>query len=366
MKVLFDYQVFCWQQYGGISRYIYEIATRLARIDNLDVKILAFAHLNSYLKQCPSGLVTGLYIPAIPKTFNLRIQFNLWLSKLYLSVNPPDIVHQTYYSRFKTVNDRSRVVLTVHDMIHEKFQHFFPGKEDISETKIKAIKRADRVICVSSSTKNDLVGILEIDPHKITVIPHGFSVLPQSSNSNIQSYSNRPYILYVGQRQKHKNFLTLLQAYASSEQLKKTVNLVCFGGNPISSEEYDMIHQLGIPGSQIIYLTGDDQKLSELYRHASAFVFPSLYEGFGMPVLEAMALDCPVVCSNTSSLPEVAGNAAEFFDPYSKESIANALERVLFLSGRRTTLIQLGKQQIKKFSWDKCAERTYAVYSELA
>lgn len=366
MKIAFDYQVFYWQRYGGISRYIYELATRLARMDGLTVNIFAFAHLNQYLRQCPRDLVVGSYIPAIPKTFRFRVQANIWLSRLCFHIDPPEIVHQTYYSSLKTTSNRSKIVLTVHDMIHEKFKYYFSGNEDISKIKADAIKRADKVICVSDSTKNDLLKILAIEPDKISVIPHGLTSLPLQAGTDVQAYSKRPYILFVGHRQKYKNFSTLLQAYASSEKLKKTISLICFGGDPPSSQEYETIRQLKISENQIFFLSGDDQKLAELYRHAIAFVFPSLYEGFGMPILEAMALNCPVICSNTSSFPEVAGNAAEFFDPYCKESIAGAIEKVLFSLEYRANLIRLGKEQIKEFSWDRCAEKTRSVYLELS
>jgi len=107
------------------------------------------------------------------------------------------------------------------------------------------------------------------------------------------------------------------------------------------------------------------QTLAKLYSQASAFVYPSLYEGFGIPILEAMSFGCPVVCSHTSSFPEVAGNAAEFFDPYDIESIANALEKVLFDSDLTKKLVELGKARVKNFSWEKCAEQTHSIYASL-
>jgi len=137
------------------------------------------------------------------------------------------------------------------------------------------------------------------------------------------------------------------------------------GGKKFSQDETNLIQSLGLSTNKIRHINGDDQDLARLYRQASAFVYPSLYEGFGIPLLEAMSFGCPVVCSNTSSFPEVAGNACEFFDPYDHDSIAHALEKVLFSTELSKQLVELGKERIKSFSWEKCAAQTYAVYATL-
>ena len=126
-----------------------------------------------------------------------------------------------------------------------------------------------------------------------------------------------------------------------------------------------MAATLGLGNHQLVHRAGNDQVLASLYRNAAAFVYPSLYEGFGIPPLEAMAMGCPVISSNTSSLPEVVGDAGEYFDPLSEESMMAAMERVTQSSSRSGELVELGRQQYRKFSWEKCAQETMMVYRSL-
>ena len=173
------------------------------------------------------------------------------------------------------------------------------------------------------------------------------------------------YILYVGDRYGYKNFARFLQAYGNSQILKKDFKVVCFGGYPMLPEELKEAEKIGILPNSLLYFSGDDSLLTKLYQGAAVFVYPSLYEGFGIPPLEAMSLGCPVVCSNTSSIPEVVGEAAEFFDPNNVQNITNALETVLYSNERTKKLSILGKERAKLFSWQKCAEQTKKVYLSL-
>ena len=141
--------------------------------------------------------------------------------------------------------------------------------------------------------------------------------------------------------------------------------IVAFGGGSFSSSEIQLLKTLGIQEGQIIHVSGDDAKLANYYYNASAFIFPSLYEGFGLRVLEAMSLDCPVISSNTSSMPEVIGDAAEYFDPKSEEQIVHAIENVVFSETRRKELIMKGRKRHKRFTWKKCADETFEVYKQL-
>ncbi|MBW4561959.1 MAG: glycosyltransferase family 4 protein [Mojavia pulchra JT2-VF2] len=367
MKIVYDYQIFNEQKYGGISRYICEVANRIAQIEGFDVKILACSYINKHLESVNPELVIGMQRQHIPKTKILIDKLNAQFSKFWLKSNKPSIIHETYYSTTRIAPKGSRTVVTVYDMIHEKFNFLLNNKLDreLTLSKIEATKRADHIICISNSTKQDLLEILDINPDKVSVIYLGHSLIHKSKidwKLNIQS---KPYILYVGQRAGYKNFERLLQAYASNQNIQRDFNLICCGANSFSTHELDLICKLGLNGNKVIHVTTDDQALVKLYREASVFIYPSLYEGFGLPLLEAMSLECPVVCSNTSSLPEVAGEAAEFFDPYSTESIANSLEKVLYSSERAKNLIKLGKQRVKAFSWEACAKQTCSLYRSL-
>jgi glycosyltransferase involved in cell wall biosynthesis len=367
LSVSYDYQIFSIQRYGGISRYIYEIATRISDLEEFDVKITAGLHINEYLDRCGSSLVKGWKLPRIKKTPTIVLgKLNKTLSKTCLNYPCPDVIHETYYCHKSIASKRSKIVLTVHDMIHEKFSHIMPRKDsNFSITKAKAINRADHIICVSESTKSDLVDILNVDPRKISTIYHGVTLSTDVENEKILKLDS-PYILYVGERISYKNFDRLLQAYASKQNIRDEFKLVCFGSSSFSNHELFMIRNLGLNDKNILYTSGDDRILKSLYIHASAFIYPSLYEGFGLPLLEAMSCGCPVICSNTSSILEVVSDSGEYFDPYEIDSIADALEKVLFSSKISKELINKGNDRVKEFSWETCAKQTSLVYQLLA
>lgn len=365
IKIAYDYQIFDWQKYGGISRSFFETASRIANFHDYEVQIIAGLYVNKYLKECDPKILKGWYIPNLQKS-KISTLINIALSKIYFSHQNPHIVHETFYSRRRLAPHKSKVVITVNDMIHEKVGHLLPKSEqEISIIKANAIKRADHIICISKNTKKDLINILNIDSDKISIVYLGYS-LQKNLTIQILPKLDYPYILYVGDRGgEYKNFRRLLQAYASSELIKNNFRLVCFGYKPFDKTEIDIIHDLKLNENNIVYLCGDDSVLANLYTHAAAFVYPSLYEGFGIPPLEAMSFNCPVVCSNTSSIPEVVGEAGECFYPYEVDSITFALEKVLFSEARKNELIELGKERIKLFSWEKCAEETSMVYRSL-
>lgn len=363
-KVVYDHQIFCWQTYGGISRYFYELITRIAASGELDVQVLAGAYMNKYLQQSQPGLVRGFPVPRISKVQKILGIINTEISKLFFKSNPPDIVHETFYQSERLASKKSKIVITIHDMSPEKFPQFF-AKYGMAEIKKICVERADRIICVSENTKRDLIEILNVDPAKVFVTYHASSLSSDAENLKSDVKISYPYILYVGGRGGHKNFDRFLKAYAICEQLKNNLKLVCFGGDPLSQREISLAQELGLSEGTLTRITGDDRTLASLYKGATAFVYPSLYEGFGIPLLEAMSLHCPVVCSNASSLPEVAGDAAEYFDPYDLESMANSLEKVIFSSDLRNDLVQRGMERVKQFSWDTCAKKTQEVYRTL-
>jgi glycosyltransferase involved in cell wall biosynthesis len=177
-----------------------------------------------------------------------------------------------------------------------------------------------------------------------------------------RNYHDRPYLLYVGARGGYKNFKKLISVYSKSSKIHKNFDLVCFGGGKLHTDELQMITDAGIRPEQVIHFGGGDNILAALYKQAYAFIYPSLYEGFGIPPLEAMAIGCPVICSNNSSLPEVVGDAAETFDPLDEESIQAAIENVIFSSERRNELIKTGLTHHLKFSWSRCAQETKIIY----
>lgn len=377
MKIAYDSQIFCAQVYGGVSRYYCEIASRIAKTPGVQVSITAPMYVNAYLALVPPGIVSGFRAPDTDRFQTSRgVNYprlalrglGLLMGDWMLRAMKPDIVHETYFSPYRFGPRWARRILTIHDMIHEKFASSFPHADKTARYKAQAAERADHVICISEATRRDAIEILGLHPDKISVIYHGFDLM-NTAGVRVEELvlpTRGPFLLYVGNRGGYKNFLRLLEAYGTSPQLKMGYELICFGGGAFHADELETMRTLGLDSGQVSQLGGDDQKLAKLYEHASAFVFPSLYEGFGIPPLEAMSHDCPVVCSNTSSIPEVVGDAGEYFDPADIESMRAAIERVVASDSHRNLLIAKGRERLKHFSWDRCAIETLDIYRRLA
>lgn len=363
MRVIFDQQIFSLQEYGGISRYVCSLATSLAGIEGVEAKIIAPFHINTYLEKLPKAIVSGIKVPKIPKMGRVIQQCSFWLAPVYIARFKPEVVHETYYSEISRVPKGSRRVVTVYDMIHEKFSSNFPSNDRTSELKRLATQRADHIICISENTRKDLLEFFDLPEDKVSVVYLGFDKLTPKDTEEINI--NKPYLLYVGQRGGYKNFEGFLRAYASSPWLRSNFNIVCFGGGSFLSNEIKLFTELKLSDDQLIQVNGSDKKLANFYNSAALFVYPSLYEGFGIPPLEAMSLDCPVVCSNNSSIPEVAGNAAEYFDPNDFESMRETIENVLNSPSRQAELIENGHVRCAHFSWQRCADETLSIYRSL-
>lgn len=367
MKVLFDHQIFCIQRYGGISRYFYELANNLSNANQTSVEIFAPLFTNEYFDEYNQIRPNGIRLPrTLPQMLSRRASSltNVLAFKLLKDNFQPDIFHETYYSLFNCCPRGAIRLLTVCDMIHEKFPNDFPILDRTRNIKARALKRADHIVCISENTRRDLLALTDIPEEKISVIylGHSFNLACRSVPNDL---GKKPYILYVGQRSGYKNFAGLLKAYSESKLLKNEFSLICFGGGNLTSNELKLIKALGINPETVIYASGDDNALARWYRSAVAFVYPSLYEGFGIPPLEAMSCGCPVVCSNTSSLPEVVGNSAELFNPKDTTEMRLAIERVVSSPDYSAQLIAKGKQRIKLFSWEKCAKDTLNTYHKL-
>ena len=368
MKIAYDSQIFSGQIYGGVSRYICELATRISKNPELDVKVVAPMFVNAYLENLPKSILQGFHSP-FPYEFMRLYQraASMLLGDIMLQAIKPDIVHETYYFKYPLGPKRAVRILTIHDMIHEKFESQFQYGDKTSRHKALAAARADHVICVSESTKHDVIEILGISPEKISVIHLGFDLMAANNNAHDQMppLMDKPYLLYVGNRGGYKNFQQMLEAYASSKLLKSEFKVICFGGGDFNTEELAIMHKLNISGDQVRQISGDDQLLAKLYQGARSFVFPSLYEGFGLPPLEAMSYGCPVVCSNKSSIPEVVGDAGQYFDPYDVNSIQTAIEEVVESNELSESLAKLGRNRLNTYSWDKCARDTLHIYKNI-
>ena len=365
MKIAFDYQVFSMQSYGGISRYFVQLAKELMLMGQ-EIDILAPIHRNRYLTELPHQCVHGRGFSRFPvNTTRLINTFNRQVAFLQLKGLKSNILHETYYTDRPITGIFGARILTVYDMIHEKHPEKFADYDSNSRNKKLSVSRADHIICISQSTKNDLCEIFAVPQEKVSVVHLGFEKFKSAEVETPVNVSVVPFLLYVGNRGGYKNFDSLLKAVASRPQLKNNFEIIAFGGGQFNSDEQSLIEGLGYKVGAVRQIGGGDNILGKLYEEASAFVYPSLYEGFGLPPLEAMAHDCPVVTSNTSSMPEVVGPAGEYFSPADIDAQAEAIINVVFDAQRREDLIAQGRMRLNQFSWARCATETKNVYQDV-
>jgi glycosyltransferase involved in cell wall biosynthesis len=366
MKIAFDHQIFMAQPYGGISRYFVRLAGELIASSE-DVRVVAPCHCNRYLGALPRENVIGREFRKLPgKISRLTAALNRHVGEREINRFGPTIFHETYYTQHAVRASGAARILTVYDMIHERFSDSFPRHDNTTLYKRAAVDRADHIICISHSTKRDLCEIFQIPHEKVSVVHLGFDKFQEPTEDTQGNVTNSPFLLYVGNRGGYKNFGSMLRAVASRQHLRDTFDIVSFGGSGFNASELRVIKEAGLREGSVHHVNGGDFVLGQLYRKATAFVYPSLYEGFGLPPLEAMAHGCPVVTSNTSSMPEVVGEAGEFFSPSDIDEQAQAIENVVFSSSRREGLIRLGRERLGSFSWQNCAKETRDVYREFS
>jgi glycosyltransferase involved in cell wall biosynthesis len=225
-----------------------------------------------------------------------------------------------------------------------------------------SVKNVNKIITISENTKNDLINIWNIPEKKIKVIYLGIEEINLEQFDKKRIYPN-PYILFVGQRFSYKNFINYLKAFKILTHTNKDLILVCTG-IPFSNSEKRMLYQMGLL-DKVIHISASERTMISLYHNAELFVYPSLYEGFGMPLIEAMNCCCPIICSKTSCFPEIAQDAALYFDPYITESMLEITRKVLDNRKIKIKLIENGNKRKKDFSWKKCAEEHIKLYKEL-
>jgi glycosyltransferase involved in cell wall biosynthesis len=252
-------------------------------------------------------------------------------------------------------------------MIYELFPEYFPSSKNFLDGKLRVLRQASKIIAISETTKKDLIKVYNLSADKIDVVYLASSlnsgIVQHTADSSARSIPER-YLLYVGNRDLYKNFLFFIEAITPLLLEDKSLSVVCAGGKDFSRAELKLFTQWGIE-KQLHYCSVDDILLSSLYCHAEAFVFPSLYEGFGIPILEAFACDCPVLISNTGSLPEIAGDAAVQFDPRNRVSVHDAVKRVLSSTSLQGELREKGKKRAQLFSWERTARETKQVYTHV-
>lgn len=376
MNIGFDVTVLVGNKRTGIANYVYSLIQALLKIDKENnYTLLGITSLKAYpylrnLKfvNAPNANLKAYRMPS--KLFH-RI-FAIWQTLQF----PPiewltgsiDVFHS--FDWFCPSSKKAKIIATIFDvtpLTHPEWHT--PGNIEQHTRRLKNIqKQADLIITISQASKKDIVEVLKINPEKIFVAYPGvdrkrfYPIKNKDLLSKVlKKYNLRPgYILFVGTWYPHKNITRLIKAYKILRRQKKfKQNLVLVGKKNKKARRIKL-------GKDIIladYIPKKD--LPFIYNGASVFVFPSLYEGFGMPVIEAMACGCPVITSSTNSLPEAAGTAAILIDPYNIKDITRGIEKILVDTRLSNNLCQRGLEQAKKFTWEKCARITLKTYEGL-
>ena len=362
MRIHYDHQAFSIQEYGGISRYFYELVRQFQSYPHIEVSNSVLFSNNEYIRR-------NKFFRPIPffkciklqKRIKTMILLNEFKSMYTLKRDEFDLFHPTYYDTYYLkVKSKKPVVITFHDLIHEKFKQY---DQITLSNKKKVLNRADQIISVSQSSKNDLIEHFNIPAERIKVIHLASSIsFPEDI---IKEPSGVNYLLYVGGRNDYKNFLFFVTAIVPLLQKHPDLFLYCSGGGRFTKDEQKLFKELKVE-HKIKYHPATDDHLKRLYSNALAFFFPSIYEGFGLPLLEAMNCGCPIGASQTSSFPEVSGDAALYFNPHDKESILSVAEILINSPQFRAELRQKGFLRAKEFSWQKTAMKTYDLYKTLA
>lgn len=358
ISIFYGPEIWSLQHAGGISRYFSEIIPRINVGGN---KVYSFSTPNQ-----------NIFIERIPRDLRVQVsKFNSsklldFISAKKLQSEYQLIYHSTYYGKVDYSHLKMngfKIITTVYDLISEKFSNENKTLIPRVNLKRKAIIHADHIICISNSTKSDLENIYKVHSDKISVVHLGVNINPKYSRIRDNNFENEKFLLFVGKRYGYKNFLTILTAFGESKYLQKNFKLALFGGEKVSNEEKDLIDKYNL--SDRIYRPNiDDETLENLYLNASALIYPSLYEGFGLPIVEAMSFGCPVFASNTSSIPEIGGDAVFYFDPYNLEDIIYVLENTLIKLEVLTSKSQIGYSRAVQFSWEKTAAQTLKVYKD--
>jgi len=374
LSILYDDRIFAQQRYGGVSRIFFELIKNLLNKAELHIFLFQGAHINEFplkdMKEKMAGYL-GRKVRYFPHISLLLKPLNRLLSKKFLLGKKIGIYHPTNYSSIVSEWKRSPVVLMVNDMIPELYPHNFRDIKHRLKIKKRCIERADIIIVISNNTKKDLLQYYHVCPDKVRVVYPGVPTGVENRLYNEEAKRSssrdryRAYILYVGTRkQGYKNFYNFFNAYGNAAEIAEAFDLVCVGGPDFSQKEREFFKKVN-PATTVVHESADEANLAGLYAGAAALVYPSLYEGFGLPPLEAMAFGCPVIAGNVSVMPEVLGEAAAYFDPHRLETLSAAMETVLYNQEIRSRLIKKGREQVKHYSWERMAEEIYRIYQEI-
>jgi len=365
MRIYYDHQLCSLQDAGGASRYHYELMRAISRQPGVEMEI--FLGMNSTVypyRELSSANTRVTSFPGPLRRGMLRYAINEVMGNALVPFRGRfDVYHPSHYRSMPLVRYR-RFVVTHHDCIYERFPVFRYVKKAL-EGKKALFARADGIICISESSRQDLLQFYNIDKSRTRVIYHGLTrpVRCSKAAEELGKLVRREFLLFVGHRAYHKNFAGFLKAFRETG-LHKAFDVLALGGGAPRPDELALMRDLEVAENVISVPTASDGLLGEAYAGARALVYPSLWEGFGIPPVEAMSVGCPVVACNAGAVPEVCRDAPFYFDPQDESSLGTALLRAVSDEAARARAVQRGREIASGLCWEKCGAETLAFYRE--
>lgn len=359
---------------AGVGHYTYYLVKHLLQLDKKNHYVLFFDHRSTSVQEFKRKNVEIIRFPYSEYKKYLPIAYSHVYVSRVLNKAKLDVFHAP--ANIIPLQYAKPAVVTVHDLAIYEHPEWFPPKQDFSVRVLvpRSLQKAKQIIAVSRSTAHDIEKQFHVPKQRVTVIHEGYEPAKAPSKLAIHALRKRlklqeKYFLYIGTLEPRKNIAGMIAAFDALVRRKpkkyKNVQLVLAGAKGYQFiENYKAIQAVQAGSIRYVgYLSQRDKQA--LLHGAVAFVFPSLYEGFGLPVVEAMAAGTPVITSNVASLPEVVGKAAVTINPQSSLALQQAMEKML-VKKTRAAYSKKGKAQAKKFSWDKCAKETLKVYASVS
>lgn len=367
INILFDHQIFSLQKLGGISRYFCSLIENLKKLDGVECNISSVISDNSYYSKF-ARLRTLWPLSLGFDRKRVLVAINNTFSRLQLRHSSFDIFHPTYYSPYflKDLNEKP-FVITICDLIDIASDEVGDINRKENKFKQQLALKATKIIAISQNTKRDIIQHYKISSDKIDVIYLGNpfeKYQKQKSGYTLSISLPAKYMLFVGNRSGYKNFERFILAISGLLRKDMNLYLVCCGGGRFTPNEIASFTSLSIQ-DKIFQYSVTDEMLFSIYAKAVCFVFPSSYEGFGLPIIEAFSAGCPVALSTTSCFPEIAEDAACYFDPRNIDSMRSTIEEVIHDKRKAELLSKKGSARAQCFSWGNTASKTLQLYREL-
>ncbi len=362
MKVLYDYQIFTAQKFGGISRYFVELMRGIDAVDGITYSLDVFGNINYYL---PNSNLRQFNFAEKLKKYPRKAHKILHKNRAVIENQlngDVDVFHPTYFDPYFIESLKKPLVITVHDMTYENLPEFFPPGDPTAYQKRLLINKADKIIAISRQTKDDILKYYGIADDRIEVVYHGIDLTDDIFHEEVEGIP-KEYILYVGSRYGYKNFSLFIRAFGILAQRHPNLKLVLAGG-PLEIAEKEHLYRHHVL-DRTVQIAATDNQLNTLYKNALYFVYPSMYEGFGLPILEAFKNECPILLSDASCFPEIAEDAAVYFETDELDSLVERMEYLLMHPDYRLDLVKKGSKQLQRYSLDDCVDKTIDVYQKL-